>query len=230
MAGDPARSPAALLGLTCFETPSLSAEDLARTALYLSESRRAELKRAVGSTEEWLKGLAVRVQVEALRPANLQRAAQLLNKTNQMNLSTRRMSEAELMAWVEPEHRRLWTFRVSDRFGDAGLTGIVSLEVQDRKAQVVDFVLSCRVMGRRIEEAMLFTAIRHAPAAEGLYARYRPTPKNAPCLDFFRSLTPVVSAAGGAVHPGRRAPVPASRAHRACPVAGMIHGSARIHP
>lgn len=187
---DPAHSPATLLGLTCFETPALSAEDLARTALYLSESRRAELKRAVGSTEEWLKGLAVRVQVEALRPANLQRAAQLLNKTNQMNLSTRRMSEAELMAWVEPEHRRLWTFRVSDRFGDAGLTGIVSLEVQDRKAQVVDFVLSCRVMGRRIEEAMLFTAIRHAPAAEGLYARYRPTPKNAPCLDFFRSLTP----------------------------------------
>ncbi|HSV92759.1 MAG TPA: HAD-IIIC family phosphatase, partial [Desulfobacterales bacterium] len=82
---DPVHYPTALLSLACFETPSLSAEDLARSALYLSESRRAELKRAVGSTEEWLKGLAVRVRVEALGPANLQRAAQLLNKTNQMN-------------------------------------------------------------------------------------------------------------------------------------------------
>jgi FkbH-like protein len=187
---DPVHYPAALLSLRCFETPSLSAEDLARTALYLSESRRAELKRAVGSTAEWLKGLAVRVRVETLGPANLQRAAQLLNKTNQMNLSTRRMSEAELAAWAEPGHRRLWTFRVSDRFGDAGLTGIASIEVQGRMAQIVDFVMSCRVMGRGIEEAMLFTAIAHAPADAELHARYLPTARNTPCLDFFKGLAP----------------------------------------
>jgi FkbH-like protein len=107
-----------------------------------------------------------------------------------MNLSTRRMSEAELAAWAEPGHRRLWTFRVSDRFGDAGLTGIASIEVHGRMAQIVDFVMSCRVMGRGIEEAMLFTAIAHAPADAELYARYLPTARNTPCLDFFKGLAP----------------------------------------
>jgi FkbH-like protein len=189
---DPLFYPAALLSLRCFEMPSLSREDMSRTAMYLSESQRRDLKKTVQSPEEWLRHLAVRVQVEELRPANLQRATQLLNKTNQMNLSTRRMSEAELMAWAEHEHRKLWTLRVSDRFGDAGLTGIVSLEIEDRKAQLVDFVLSCRVLGRKIEEAMLSTAILHAHAleAEAVYARYIPTSKNKPCLDFFKSLAP----------------------------------------
>jgi FkbH-like protein len=189
---DPLYYPATLLSLRCFEMSSLSREDLARTTLYLSETKRQELKKTVSSLEEWLTRLGVRVQVEALHPANLQRATQLLNKTNQMNLSTRRMSEAELLAWAEQPEHRLWTLRVSDKFGDAGLTGIVSLAIQDRSAQIVDFVLSCRVMGRKIEETMLATAIRHAQtlAVETVYARYIRTSKNKPCLDFFRSLAP----------------------------------------
>jgi FkbH-like protein len=82
--------------------------------------------------------------------------------------------------------------RVSDKFGDAGLTGIVSLEIQNRSAQIVDFILSCRVLGRKIEETMLATAIHHAQALgiENVYARYIPTTKNKPCLDFFERLEP----------------------------------------
>jgi FkbH-like protein len=189
---DPVLYPSALLSLRCFDLPSLSREDLSRTAMVLSERERRELKKNLGSPEEWLRQLSIRVRIEALHPANLQRAAQLLNKTNQMNLSTRRMSEAELMAWAGPEHRRLWTARVSDRFGDAGLTGLVSLEIREGKAQLVDFVLSCRVLGRKIEESLLATAIAAAQASgvEALYARYLPTAKNKPCLDFFESLAP----------------------------------------
>jgi FkbH-like protein len=189
---DPLLYPATLLNLRCFELPSLSREDLARTTMYLSENKRRELKKTVGTLEEWLTRLAIRVQIEKLHPANLQRATQLLNKTNQMNLSTRRMSEAELMAWAEQEHHRLWTLRVSDKFGDAGLTGIVSLEIQNRSAQIVDFILSCRVLGRKIEETMLATAIQHAQALgiKNVYVRYIPTAKNKPCLDFFKRLEP----------------------------------------
>ena len=160
--------------------------------MYLSENKRQALKKAVDSPEEWLAGLCIRVQVEALQPANLQRATQLLNKTNQMNLSTRRMSETELTAWAADQFHRFWTIRVSDKFGDAGLTGIVSLAIQDQSAQIVDFILSCRVMGRNIEEALLAIGIQYAreSGAESVSARYIPTPKNKPCLDFFKSLTP----------------------------------------
>ena len=189
---DPLLYSAALFSLRCFEMPSVSQEDLARTSMYLSENKRQALKKAVDSPEEWLAGLGIRVQVEELQPANLQRATQLLNKTNQMNLSTRRMSETELTAWAEDQYHRFWTIRVSDKFGDAGLTGIVSLAIQDQTAQIVDFILSCRVMGRNIEEALLAIGIQHAreSGAESVSARYIPTPKNKPCLDFFKSLTP----------------------------------------
>jgi len=189
---DPLLYPSTLFGLRCFELPSLSREDLARTTMYLSEAKRRELKEKAGSLDEWLAQLSVKVQVEELHSANLQRAAQLLNKTNQMNLSTRRMSEAELMAWAEQEQHRLWTLRVADKFGDAGLTGIISLEVQDRSARIVDFILSCRVMGRKIEETMLAVAIDYARAQgiDNMCAQYIPTSKNKPCLDFFKNLAP----------------------------------------
>jgi FkbH-like protein len=208
---DPLIYPATLLGLRCFEIPSLSREDLARTTMYFSESKRRELKKTVSSLEEWLTRLAVRVQIEELHAANLQRATQLLNKTNQLNLSTRRMSEAELMAWARQKHHGLWTLRVSDKFGDAGLTGIVSLEIQGLRAQIVDFILSCRVLGRKIEETMLFTAIHYARAlgAEEVYARYIPTPKNKPCLDFFKSLAPRFQQEGECFFQDRDQPFPA---------------------
>jgi len=189
---DPLLYPTALLSLRCFELPSLSREDLARTAMYHSENKRRDLKKTVASLAQWLARLATRIQVEELHPANLPRAVQLLNKTNQMNLSTRRMTESELMAWSKEQHHRLWTLRVSDRFGDAGLTGIVSLEIQDGRAQIVDFVLSCRVLGRQVEETMLAVAIQHVQAMgiNDVYAHYVATAKNKPCLEFFKNATP----------------------------------------
>jgi FkbH-like protein len=207
---DPLFYPATLLSLQCFEMPSLSREDLTRTTMYLTENKRRELKKTVSSLEEWLARLSIRAQVEELHPANLPRATQLLNKTNQMNLSTRRMSEAELMAWAEQDLHRLWTIRVSDKFGDAGLTGIVSLEIQNRSAQIVDFILSCRVLGRKIEETLLATAIHHAQAlgVEEVYARYIPTAKNKPCLDFFKSLAPRFQQRGDCFVRERKLPFP----------------------
>jgi predicted enzyme involved in methoxymalonyl-ACP biosynthesis len=76
---------------------------------------------------------------------------------------------------------------VADRFGDAGLTGIVSVEVAGGTARVVDYVLSCRVMGRRVEETMVHLAVETARAggATSLEARLLPTRKNKPCLDFW---------------------------------------------
>jgi FkbH-like protein len=180
--------PSALHGLHCFDAPAISQEDTKRTALYAAERQRNELKRDVGSVDDWLMSLGIRVRAEPLGPANLTRTTQLLNKTNQMNLSTRRLTEAELVEWVRDPARALWTVTVSDRFGDAGLTGIVSVEADGDRCRIIDFILSCRVMGRRVEESMVHLAVEWARARAlcEVVAHYRKTAKNKPCHDFWR--------------------------------------------
>lgn len=177
-----------LLSLHCFDSPSISKEDLGRTRMYVTERRRKDLKRKIGSLDQWLKSLRMKVKAEELNEINLQRTAQLLNKTNQMNLTTRRMTELELLDWARQPDHKFWVFRVSDKFGDSGLTGIVSLEVKNKIGKIVDFILSCRVMGRKIEETMLYTAIKYTQSIglNEIYVRYIPTSKNKPCLEFWK--------------------------------------------
>lgn len=180
--------PSALLSLTCFDAPRVSAEDLARTAMYASEREREQLKVQVGSVDDWLRSLEIRVRAEPLGAQNLARTAQLLNKTNQMNLSTRRLTEAELSAWAAEPGSTLVAITVSDRLGDAGLTGILSLKAHGETAKIVDFVLSCRVMGRRVEQTMAHLAVAFArrAGATRVVADLVPTAKNKPCLTFFQ--------------------------------------------
>jgi FkbH-like protein len=92
----------------------------------------------------------------------------------------------------------VWAFSVRDRFGSAGLTGIVSVSIEGTTATIEDFVLSCRVMSRRVEEAMLHTAARFARegGATTLVASYIPTAKNAPCLEFLHRSGMRVDASG----------------------------------
>lgn len=177
-----------LLSLRCFYTPSISKEDIKRTKMYLSEKQRNDLKKSLSSLDEWLKGLEIKVEIEELNEKNLQRASQLFNKTNQMNLTTRRMVDSELIDWSSQDNRKLWTFHVSDKLGDSGLTGIISLEVKNKTGQIVDFILSCRVIGRKVEETMLFSVIEYAKSLglDKLSAQYVPTPKNKPCLEFWK--------------------------------------------
>ena len=179
----------ALLSLSCFDTPFTSKEDARRSEMYSTERKRKSLQKKIGSAEEWLKTLEVTVKVEGLNDANRQRTVQLLNKTNQMNLTTRRMTETELLDWLKGDNRELWTFRVSDKFGDSGLTGIASLEVNGKTGTIVDFILSCRVFGRKVEYAMMHTVAEYAAGLqlEELRAKYIPTPKNKPCLDFMKA-------------------------------------------
>ena len=176
----------ALNELRVFDAPALSEEDLQRTRMYQEERQRDNLQKQVGSIDEWLKGLDIQVKAEPLASSNLARATQLLNKTNQLNLTTRRMTEAELLAWTQAPNRFFYAVSVSDRFGDAGLTGLVSVEIENGAARVVDYVLSCRVMGRKVEETMVHLAVASASGrAPTLTATHLPTAKNKPCLSFW---------------------------------------------
>jgi FkbH-like protein len=178
----------ALHSLDCFDKPSISDEDRRRSQMYVSERKRSDRRAQIGSLDEWLGTLHQQVTVEPLSRANLGRLVQLLNKTNQMNLSTRRMSEQEFKAWADMEHHRVWAINVADTFGDSGLTGVLSVEVDGFGARIVDFLLSCRVMGRKIEEAMLHIAVEWARCAQIKEIRlvYSPTARNGPCLDFLQ--------------------------------------------
>lgn len=178
-----------LHALRCFDMPAISQEDADRTALYAAERARDSERTSVGSLDEWLLSLGMRVTVEHVGSGNITRTAQLLNKTNQMNLATRRLSEAELIEWSRPDTRVVLALTVEDRFGSAGLTGILGLEATDQCCEVTDFVLSCRVMGRRVEYAMLHLAASWARARgmQTVVARYRRTTKNQPCHDLLLS-------------------------------------------
>ena len=178
----------ALSSLRCFDVPALTGEDTRRARMYAAERERVTLKKKLVSVEEWLKDLNIRVQAQELANEHLPRAAQLLNRTNQMNLSTRRMTESDLKDWARAADRKVWTFRVSDKFGDSGLTGLVSIEAGKEEGEIVDFVLSCRVIGRKVEETMLHTVIGFARSSglKTVRARHFPTAKNKPCLEFWR--------------------------------------------
>ncbi len=193
---------AALQGLRCFDHPRITSEDLQRTGMYASERKRMEFKQTFDSADQWLETLNLQVEVEGLNKENLARASQLLNKTNQMNLSTRRLTIAELWEWSQKPCNALLTFRVCDKFGDYGLVGIASLALDSasQEARVVDFVLSCRVMGRKVEETMLHVLTRAATnmGAQIVGATHLPTSKNKPCLDFFERSGFQKPASGGA--------------------------------
>jgi FkbH-like protein len=178
-----------LMSLPCFNLGRLTAEDAGRTAMYRADQARTDLKSQFASLDEWLRTLDTHVRVEPLDRANLARATQLLNKTNQFNLTTRRMTEQELLDWTAGGDRRVWTFRVADKLGDSGLTGLVSLDVEGDRAQIVDWVLSCRVFGRRIEETMLHVLLAYARerGLGRLSAEFVPTAKNMPCRRFLES-------------------------------------------
>lgn len=183
---DPLLYRTALEALLCFDTPTLSQEDTERTRLYAEENARAAGQSSFASHDEWLLSLGTEVSVERLDDANRSRVAQLLNKTNQLNLRTRRLSEAELVAWASEPGQAVYALTVTDRFGNAGLTGVLGVRVTGTTAEVEDFVLSCRVMGRRVEETMVHVAalLGREAGAVSLRAAYLPTPKNGPCREF----------------------------------------------
>ena len=184
---DPTGYVRALAELSCFDAVSVTAEDLDRTAMYATEARRSALRTNTASLDDWIRELQIVVSAEPLGSANLPRAAQLLNKTNQMNLRTRRLAAPEFLEWAAGDGHTTWCVSVADRLGEAGLTGLVSVAVDGSDAELVDFVLSCRVMGRRVEESMVHLACQLAirGGASRLVAEYLPTPKNLPCRRFF---------------------------------------------
>jgi len=176
--------------LRCFDTTYVTDEDKSRGDLYKSESKRTKLKQQLESLSDWIKTLDLTIVIENIKNENTPRAVQLLNKTNQMNLSTRRLSEQEFNHWVRVDSNNLWTIRATDKFGDYGIIGILSISIKDNVATLVDFILSCRVVGRYIEETMLefLKEFCRENKVNKINGKYKKTEKNSLCYHFFNQL------------------------------------------
>jgi FkbH-like protein len=178
-----------LLQLDCFNSGVVSEEDKNRTELYSIERNRIDSKKGFSSVEDWLKSIDIKVSCESLNIENLQRVLQLLNKTNQMNLLTTRYTEKELLDRSFDEKYFTYAFSVKDNFGDAGLTGVIGLQETGQTLSLTDFVLSCRIIGRKVEETMLSIAVDLArkKGLKYVVANFVQTEKNKPCFEFFKS-------------------------------------------
>lgn len=176
--------------LNCFDSLVLTKEDSQRTKMYRAQSKRIKSLELQSTKEEWLMSLNTLMNVKCLDKVNIKRVTQLFNKTNQLNLSTRRLNEAEIEDWVGIENNHILTISVSDSFGKLGLVGIIGYSIFGNKGVITDFILSCRAMGREIEKSMLYCAVVNLSqlGVNDISAIYLPTARNRPTLDVFSRL------------------------------------------
>ena len=130
----------------------------------------------------------------------VERVAQLTQKTNQLNVCTNRYTQAQMENIMTSKSQSYLSLSVKDRFGDSGLTGVAIVEYADGKGVVNDFLMSCRVMGRNIEFAFVDYIVKFLKehGCTTIVAQYIPTQKNKPVSDFFdRCGFEVVSEDGG---------------------------------
>lgn len=185
---DPLRYIEALDESGAFDHLLLTAEDRMRADQYRAEVARKDLEASSGSVDDFLRALQMRVEIGPIDAATLPRVAQLFGKTNQYNITTRRYSEGDLSALMSRDGTVGRWMRVTDRFGDHGLVGVaLVVKEQDETYRLDSFLMSCRVLGRKAEHALLFTVMRRARAlgAQRLVGEFIPTKKNAPAASFF---------------------------------------------
>lgn len=173
-----------------FEPVALSKEDLDRGALYADNSRRAAQQQKFANYGDYLDSLEMVAEIDQFRPLYLERIAQLTNKTNQFNLTTRRYTLAQMEA-IATDSRHIALYgKLSDRFGDNGLISIV-IGRRDLDSLHLDlWLMSCRVLKRDMEVAMLDAVVERSRSAgiKHIVGYYLPTAKNGMVADFYASL------------------------------------------
>ena len=177
---DPAYRPEFLRNAPFFRRINVTEADLRRGESYQVQGLRNQLRGQTTTLDEFLASLQQQVIIEPLHEGALARAAQMCQRTNQFNLTTRRHTVAELAEMKNDPAVEVYTLAVTDRFGDNGITGIAILRYEGETAEIDTLLLSCRVLGRRVEDSFLeFLAERaHSHGSRYLIGRYLATTKN----------------------------------------------------
>lgn len=187
---DPREIPAFLRNVWAFDHLRITAEDRQRNDLYAQRVQRGRAEKQASSLGEFLASLELDVRIAPMSPDQLPRVSQLTQRTNQMNFTTVRRSEAEIRELLDSGAAECLTVSVSDRFGSYGLTGVLIFKASAEALAVDTFLLSCRALGRGVEHRMFaklgeIARERRIPAVEAPFLR---TQRNQPALLFLESI------------------------------------------
>jgi FkbH-like protein len=188
---DPASYAQTIADAGYFEAIALTDEDRTRSAQYQGNRRRAELKASATDLQTYLRSLEMRLLWRRFDRVGLGRTVQLINKTNQFNLTTKRYSEADVLGVVDDPQAFGVQLRLIDRFGDNGIIAIVIGRMQDGGDLLIDtWLMSCRVLGRQVEPTTLnlIAALAKSLGARRLIGQYIPTAKNGMVRDHYAKL------------------------------------------
>lgn len=172
-----------------FEATNLSAADADRTAQYQANAKRAQLQKTYTNYTDYLLSLQMEADIHDFDPVALPRIVQLTNKSNQFNLTTRRYTQSEMEVLAkDPTRVRLYG-RLRDKFGDNGIVSVVMGQLQGDAVHIELWLMSCRVLKRDMELAMLDALVEEAKkrGAKKLIGYYYKTAKNAMVKDLYAS-------------------------------------------
>jgi len=190
---DPSQYARCLADAGYFEAVAYTTEDAQRAEQYSTNAERETLRESAPNMEAFLEGLKMEVAYGAFRSVDLQRVAQLINKTNQFNPTTRRYSLQEVVNFASAPECMTLQFRLLDRFGDNGLVSVMVLRPcgdEPHALEIDTWVMSCRVFGRQLEFEAMNIAVESARSRgiKALRASYVPTAKNAVVKDLYATL------------------------------------------
>jgi FkbH-like protein len=186
---DPALRPQFLRTLPSLWPAQVTKEDRERTKLYAVQLKGRALQKQAASLEDYLAGLEQRLTVAPVTAAGVPRIAQMHARTNQFNLTTLRLSEAEIATMIADESAYcVLQGRLADRFGEHGVVICAIAELDGRRASILSLLMSCRVIGREVETAFLGAVLQHlrARGIDEVEGRFVPTSKNGPAREFYR--------------------------------------------
>ena len=161
-------------------------EDAKRGEMYAQQRERNELKQSISNIDDFLKQLNIQVKIKKSNEFLIPRISQLTLKTNQFNLTTKRYHEEEIREFTNNKNYEVGCAQVEDKFGDNGITGVYIVDKNEKNWIIDTFLLSCRIMGRGIEDAILSQILKDAKqnGVEEVRAKFIPTEKNKPSENF----------------------------------------------
>jgi FkbH-like protein len=176
-----------LAGCGLFDTLTISDEDKMRHRAYQEEFSRKNLKAKATDLESYLRSLSMILEVRFCDEISLPRIAQLTQKTNQFNLTTRRYTEQDISNFSQSKDIDVLYVRLHDRFGDMGIIGVSITRYKEDRAEIDSFLLSCRALGRTVEQAFLKQCLRRAQTrgSQAVIGVYLPTAKNNQVREFY---------------------------------------------